>query len=225
MTTLLAEEQMIEQLIHSPRLSLVAAKLDAILSDEAERRQQFYTIITEGDKAEFINGEMIFHSPVKLRHNLASQKLLLLLGVYVQEHGLGLVGYEKLMISLTRNDYESDICFFSSDKARAFAPTQMRFPAPDFVVEVLSESTMDNDRGVKFDDYAAHGIAEYWIIDPVAETVEQYTLSTTGRYELQIKAKTGIIQSVRVPGFELPVRAIFEEGEHRAALRGLLAGR
>jgi hypothetical protein len=30
-------------------------------------------------------------------------------------------------------------------------------------------------------------------------------------YELQMKSKTGILQSVAVPGFEIRVRAIFEE--------------
>ncbi|RYZ97336.1 MAG: hypothetical protein EOP47_21905, partial [Sphingobacteriaceae bacterium] len=30
--------------------------------------------------------------------------------------------------------------------------------------------------GVKFEDYAAHGVQEYWIIDPVRKSVEQYQL-------------------------------------------------
>ncbi|MCL4834801.1 MAG: Uma2 family endonuclease, partial [Caldilineaceae bacterium] len=32
--------------------------------------------------------------------------------------------------------------------------------------EKMLISLTRNDRGVKFDDYAAHGVAEYWIIDP-----------------------------------------------------------
>ncbi len=45
---------------------------------------------------------------------------------------------------------------------------QSKFPAPDLIVEVLSESTEANDRGIKFEDYAAHGVVEYWIVDPMA---------------------------------------------------------
>jgi Uma2 family endonuclease len=98
-------------------------------------------------------------------------------------HKLGWVGSEKVLISLTRNDYEPDLCFFDAATAAAFQPDQMRFPAPAFVVEVLSESIAAKDRGIKFDDYAAHGITEYWIIDPDTETVEQYRLADL-RYEL-----------------------------------------
>jgi Uma2 family endonuclease len=97
----------------------------------------------------------------------------------------------------------------------------MRFPAPDLIVEVLSASTAANDRGIKFDDYAAHGVAEYWLLEPATEGVEQYRLNGQA-YELLLKAKTGEIQSIVVPGFTISIRAIFDEREHRAALRALL---
>ena len=148
-----------------------------------------------------------------------------LLSAFVTLHDLGYVGYEKIMVSLTRNDYEPDICFFGTAKAAQLTPDQMRFPAPDFVVEVLSETTQAVDRGVKFDDYAAHGVVEYWIVDPVTETLEQYRLPENGDvYELVIKAMTGQVRSVAVPGFEIPVRAIFEPQANRSALQTILAG-
>ena len=39
-------------------------------------------------------------------------------------------------------------------------------PVPSFVLEVLSNSTADQDLGPKRDIYAAMGIAEYWLFDP-----------------------------------------------------------
>ena len=100
----------------------------------------------------------------------------------------------------------------------------MRFPAPDLAVEVISESTERNDRGVKFDDYAAHGVAEYWIIGPDAETLEQYLLPEGGDvYRLAIKAMTGQVRSFAIPGFEIPVRAIFDPEVNQAALQTLLS--
>ena len=39
--------------------------------------------------------------------------------------------------------------------------------APDFVLEVASESTYRSDRGEKRDIYAAMGVSEYWQYDPV----------------------------------------------------------
>jgi Uma2 family endonuclease len=220
--TIQQERSLLDKLLHSPRLPIYVQEFQAVLADEARKRQNFYAQITEQDKAEFINGEIIFHSPVKLRHNIVSKRLLVLLDTHVSLHGLGLVGYEKIMVSLTRNDYEPDICFFDKIKAETFKPDQMRFPAPDFIVEVLSDSTASTDREVKFDDYAAHGITEYWLIDPVAETVEQYTLQDQA-YELVIKAQTGQIISCAISHFEIPIRAIFDESVNRTTLLQLLA--
>ena len=89
-------------------------------------------------------------------------------------------------------------------------------------MEVLSESTEAIDRGIKFEDYAAHGVAEYWIVDPVAETIEQYLLQE-GVYRLAVKVKTGTIASAVVAGFEIPVRAVFDGAEQLAALQAILA--
>ena len=144
------------------------------------------------------------HSPVKLRHAIASENLFTLLKVFVRKHDLGSVFHEKILIVLNRNDYEPDICFFPSETAATFTPAQSKFPAPDLIVEVLSESTEANDRGIKFEDYAAHGVAEYWIVDPVAETIEQYLLQE-GVYRLAVKVKTGTVASTGVTGFEIPV--------------------
>ena len=94
----------------------------------------------------------------------------------------------------------------------------MKFPIPDFIVEVLSESTEARDRGVKFEDYAVHGVGEYWIIDTESETVEQYLPGPYG-YELKVKAATGTITSGVIAGLSLPVRAIFDEVENLAVAR------
>ena len=222
MTITLPEVTLLEQLLKLPRLPVVAQRLDALVADEAARRAHFIETVLECEKAEFINGEKIVQSPAKFKHTAIVGNLLRLISTYVMVHDLGWVGFEKVMVSLTRNDYEPDICFFNAATATGFQRDQMRFPAPDFVVEVLSVSTAANDRGVKFDDYAVHGVTEYWIIDPDTETVEQYRLAGES-YELAIKAQTGELRSFAVPGFVIPVRAIFEDSLNQATLRQVLA--
>ena len=46
--------------------------------------------------------------------------------------------------------------------------------APDFVVEVLSESTRRYDKTKKLDLYVESGVKEYWIIDPEKRRVHKY---------------------------------------------------
>jgi Uma2 family endonuclease len=216
-------DQALQQLLRSPRLPEAVRRLQAVARAEAKQRRYFYDVVTEQQKAEFINGEIIVHSPVKQYHSEASENLFTLLKMYVRKSGLGIVRHEKILIILTRNDYEPDICFFRADKAASFTPAQSKFPAPDLAVEVLSESTEAIDRGIKFEDYAAHGVGEYWIVDPVAETIEQYVLHE-GVYWLAVKVKTGTIASAVVTGFEIPVRAVFDGAAQLAALQAILAG-
>lgn len=213
----------IDELMQSPHLPRYLERLQAAFADEQGRRRQFYDTMSEQEKVEFINGEVVVQSPAKWEHTDASDNLLILLKTYAQRHGLGFVGHEKMLISLTRNDYEPDICYFSQEKAAGFQPGQMQFPAPDLIVEVLSPSTEARDRGVKFEDYAAHGVAEYWLIDPPARTVEQYLLEGEV-YQLQIKARSGEIAARALPGFTIPIVAIFDRAAHLAALQAILAG-
>ena len=212
----------VEQILQMPNAAILAEKLKFALEAEQEKRHHFYDVIDEEKKMEFINGEIIFHSPAKLRHTKTIGLLHTLLRTYVDKNQLGFVGFEKVLISLTRNDYEPDICFFDKSKSQHFMPAQMRFPAPDFIVEVLSSSTAKHDRETKFQDYAAHGVAEYWIVDPDKETIEQFVLQT-GEYELLLKTKDGAISSFVLPEFQIPVRAVFDKKTNLEALARLLA--
>lgn len=67
-------------------------------------------------------------------------------------------------------------------------------------------------------------MSEYWIIDPDAETLEQYRLAEgEDFYRLVMKAMTGQVRSFAIPGFEIPVRAIFDPETNQAALQVLLS--
>jgi Uma2 family endonuclease len=207
--------------LKSPRLpDLVAALSDRLLT-ESVARQRFYNEMTDGEKVEFIDGEIIMHSPARNQHLHAQMKLVTLLNTYVGIHKLGVVYAEKCLCVFPRNDYEPDIVFFGPEKAIAFQPDTMKFPVPDFVVEVLSDSTEARDRGVKFEDFEAHGVGEYWIVDAVAEIVEQYVIEN-GSFRLLLKSGSGEIVSRLISGFRIPIRAIFDSAENLSTLKRLL---
>jgi Uma2 family endonuclease len=214
----------LESLFQSPRLPQYLSKLQTSWRAEQERRNQFQNELKQydGRKVEFINGEVVLPMSVKKEHADVLWLLLNLLKHFVLLRGLGYVGYEKIMISLERNDYEPDICFFGKAKADGFKNKQVRFPAPDFVVEVLSPDSETRDRVTKFYDYAANGVLEYWVIDPEVETIDQFILCD-GAYELKQKSSSGQIRSEAVAGFEIPVRAVFDAQENLQALQKILA--
>ena len=207
-------------LLRSPRAVQIAERLNAALADEAERRLAFLDQITEDDKAEFINGEAIMHSPARAVHNRVTFRVAHLLAEHAIRHDLGLVGVEKWMVSLTRNDYEPDVCFWPKAVADLFTDDQMRFPAPTLICEVLSPNTELNDLGVKREDYAAHGVAEYWVADPAASTLQQFVLGEQDEYALHLLSDSGTVRSRAVEGFAVSIPALFHEAAFREAVHG-----
>ncbi|GAB3806991.1 Uma2 family endonuclease [Spirosoma humi] len=203
----------LEQLLEAPNLPQLIQQAELALRQEASRRNEFYAWLKEDVKAEFINGHIVMHSPVKERHWTTVGNIYRLMSWYALKRKLGRVASEKALISLIRNDYEPDVCFWKQEKASQFTADQMKLPAPDLVIEVLSKGTARRDRGVKFTDYAANGIAEYWIINPGKQTVEQYELDPDIEEYAHVGTflKTQDIESKQVAGFRVPVLALFDE--------------
>jgi Uma2 family endonuclease len=215
-----------EELLQLPDLQQLIGELQTSLNDERRRRLAFYEWAEADQKVEFINGLIIENSPAADEHTNAVGHLHGLSMYQTNFEGTGKVKSEKAMVSLTRNDYEPDLAFWRKEIADTFELGQTHYPAPDWICEVLSKGTAGRDKGVKFRDYAAHGVKEYWIVDPLKETVEQYVLSEiSGQgYELLKKVRTGdFIESLVMTGFKIPVAAIFNEEINRATLKNLLA--
>ncbi len=219
MTTL---ETLIEPLRHSPQLPEAMNLLHRQMEEENRRRRKFYDEMTPEQKIEFIDGEVILHSPSRNRHLDVTKFVLKLVDTYVSIHELGEVKVEKCLCIFPRNDYEPDVVFFGNDKATDLAPDTMRFPVPDLAVEVLSASTEDRDRGVKFEDFAANGVSEYWIINADDSVIEQYVLRS-GTYKLKSKSSSGRLRSEVIEGFDVEIEALFDEKKNLEALRVLMA--
>lgn len=199
-----------DELLKTPDLRGLQDDLEKVWREEQILRHTFWAEVDENLKAEFILGEIIYHSPIHGRHWMASSNILTQLLPFVKQYNLGKVGIEKVMVRLTRNDYEPDICFWPASVSENFGKTQSAFPPPEFVVEILSESTRDRDYGIKMTDYALHGVKEYWIVDPENCTVEQYLLQQN-QYQLVQKLKEGVLKSAVITDFQIEVSLIFEE--------------
>ena len=204
-----------KDLLEIPDLPMLLEKLHHRLDDEKIQRQEFRSWITKEMKAEFINGRVVMHSPVSEDHNEATGHLYRISSIYADLNQLGKVRVEKALIGMTRNDYEPDIAFWRKEVANHFQPNMNVYPIPDLVIEVLSPGgeNIKRDTKIKFTDYAAHLIPEYWIVDPRKKTVEQYLLSDTEARTYELHKKVAIqdqIESIVLIGFAIPVKAIFD---------------
>ncbi len=221
---MIPSSDILRPILESPNFRSLLDEMEHLWEIEQQKRQEFYDRITPEDKWEFINGEIVMHSPSKNKHIEATKLLSQLLDIYVRAHGLGSVKSEKALIPTTRNDYEPDIAFFDKQTADQFSPDQWKFPGPGLVVEVLSSDSIKRDREIKYRDYALHGIKEYWIIDPDAQAIELYRLDDQKEsYQLFAKKVKGdVLESEVVPGFAVGVEAVFDESANLRELRKLL---
>ena len=208
-----------DALLELPDLPRLSEEIRVVLQVEKTRRRAFRDALRPDEKAEFINGVVVYHSPASLRHLLARKHIAQLLSLYATRHDRGLVLDEKALCAFSRNDYEPDVVFFSKPRAQAFTHDQSEFPVPDLVVEVLSPSTQANDRGVKFDDYERSGVREYWLVDPERKVVEVYHVES-GRFVLRADRGSERLESRVLDGFQVEVASFFDPSKAQAeALR------
>ena len=73
----------------------------------------------------------------------------------------------------------------------------------------------------EFEDFEAHGVGEYWIVDAETEIVEQYVIEN-GVFRLLLKSGSGEVVSRMVSGFRIPIRAIFDSGENLSTLKRMM---
>src|SRR5436305_1263322 len=88
---------LIEPLKRSLYLPEIVTDLNAVLSAERAKRERFYAEMSEDTNVEFINGDVVLHSPARNMHLIATGKLYHLLDFWVSEKVLGKVLSEKCL--------------------------------------------------------------------------------------------------------------------------------
>jgi len=130
---------------------------------------------------ELIEGKTYLMSPrPRLQHNFVASNIYHIFATYLHGKTCKAIADGTDLFLDKENHYVPDtmiVCDRSKLKSDGV------HGAPDLVVEVLSPSTAQNDRGAKMRHYAAAGVKEYWIVSPLSRSVEVY-LNQGGRFEL-----------------------------------------
>ncbi|MBF0497182.1 MAG: Uma2 family endonuclease [Deltaproteobacteria bacterium] len=86
--------------------------------------------------------------------------------------------------------------------------------APDFVVEIVSPSSLDRDQIEKAALYERAGVKEYWVINLMDLTVTIHRLNEHGEYGLPVTREgKGKLEVATLPGLMLDLDAVFGPNE------------
>ncbi len=81
---------------------------------------------------------------------------------------------------------------------------------PNLIVEILSPSNQSHDLITKLNLYMEYGVREYWIVNPMLNSVTVYALNNDGMYiQHDMKTEKGRITSNFLTGFQVDLTEIF----------------
>jgi Uma2 family endonuclease len=157
-------------------------------------------------RAEWVDGEVVIVSPVRLEHQFLIQFIYELIAVFVRQHNLGrvLLGPARMRLPGRPSGREPDLMFIKTDNLGRLKDTVVDGPA-DLVVEIVSPESETRDRAIKFMEYEAEGIPEYWLVDPLRQEVVFNLSGEDGRYHPAPVDADGIYHSKVLEGFRLRV--------------------
>jgi Uma2 family endonuclease len=82
--------------------------------------------------------------------------------------------------------------------------------APTMVIEIISPSNQAHDLVTKMNIYMQYGVKEYWIVNPLLDTIMVYVLNDRGEYDQNdIAVEKGKVMSVVLPDFTVDAEALF----------------
>lgn len=129
-----------------------------------------------GTRLELVDGEVAVSPSPSPDHSHVDTQLRSILNAHVRKHQLGIVFGDVDTIFGPHDVRRPDIIYFSGGRKHLISRRALKGP-PDLCVEIVSPSSTKTDRKDKFEQYAAGGVAYYWIVDPEAKTVETFELS------------------------------------------------
>lgn len=144
------------------------------------------------------------------RHQAISQFLFLALLAFLHPRG-GKVFYAPLRLQIREGKFrEPDLLLVrdSADPRRQDA----YWLGADLVVEIVSADDPERDIVVKRADYAEGGIPEYWIVNPLDETITVLRLEGEQYVEYGVFRRGEEATSALLEGFSVDVNAVFDLG-------------
>jgi Uma2 family endonuclease len=163
-------------------------------------------ILTEGDRVELLEGQLVDRAPIGPRHAIVTDTLnhLLMTGFASRVR----VRCQQPVVLDDGSEPQPDLALVH----RPWLGYPHDHPGPGdifLLIEVL-DSTLDFDRTVALALYARAGIPEVWIVDLTTDTVLMHRHPSPARYGSVVPVRVPEAPGVEaLPGTTIPVAEVF----------------
>ncbi|MBI1833197.1 MAG: Uma2 family endonuclease [Planctomycetes bacterium] len=187
------------------------------MAQNAVTFDEFSSLVKEGQKADLIDGVIYMASPDNTEAYRLNQWLLRLFDDFAFERDLGeLFGFRIAFRLDETNSPEPDVAFVRKARLR-LVKRGFIDGCPDAAFEIVSPESIDRDYKKKRRQYEKHGVGEYWIIDPLDETVTLLRLDSKGKYR-EVRPKNGVYHSEIIDGFWLDPTWLWQSPRPRTSV-------
>jgi Uma2 family endonuclease len=157
----------------------------------------------DGKLREVIGGELFVTAAPNTRHQRLVGELFGLIWLHLRNNPVGVVLASPVEVVFSEEDtVQPDVVFIRQENAGIITEKRL-MGAPDWVIEVLSESTRERDLETKRKLYARYGVV-YWAVDPETNTIVAWDEGGERRYGADDEATVSVLE-----GFRLHVGALF----------------
>ncbi|HET7879254.1 MAG TPA: Uma2 family endonuclease [Acetobacteraceae bacterium] len=186
-------------------LSRYPAARRRLLTVEEYHRMGEAGILTEDDRVELIEGELVALAPIGSEHIAATNALNRLLVLAVGEHGIVSVG-NPVRLSRHSEPQPDFTVLRPRDDYKRMTPR----PEDTVLAVEVANISLEYDRTVKLALYASSGIPEVWIVNLAAEEVEIYRAPVRDRYTACTRAmRSDTLTIEAMPGVLVSAATIF----------------
>ncbi len=158
---------------------------------------------------ELIEGELMMAPAPTPLHQLISTNFVALLAPFAKRNRLGWILSAPIDVHLSdTNLLQPDIIFVSNERAGIIGDVDIQ-GAPDLAIEIASPGTRQRDQTDKRALYERFGVLEYWMADPVADTVAVLRLEDGRFVSSGVYGIEDNLTSPLLPGLTIDLSEIF----------------
>ena len=181
---------------------------------KAFRYSDYLKLPDDDNLYEILKGELVVRTSPNRAHQRCSIQLSIILSLHATQHELGeayTAPFDVILdpeISNPEILVKPDLLFVSEDRLQIITAENVQ-GSPDLIVEILSPSTANTDRDQKFKIYQEATVSHYWIIDPTAQTLEEYIWQSDGYCRRTSHASTDEFHPSLFPELVIPLEGLW----------------